>query len=142
MNRDYGVLHLPPVRVYRDAMTGRFLKGHTPANKGKKWNEFMPKRSQQRSSKGWRNLDLYRCKGHPNAGRPKKGIIAIMDNGMFRVFSFSVPAAEWVGGSRHNVVRCCRQNELHGKNTDHKYKGVRFYFESDSKWLNKINEVK
>jgi hypothetical protein len=138
---EYGVLHLPPVVSFRNAVTGRFMKGHVPANKGKKWDEFMSKRSQKRSSKGWRNLDLYRCKGGGGrAGRPKKAVVAITDDGRFRVFSYIKPAAEYVGGSRENVARCCRQNGCHHANTDHRYMGVRFYYESDSNWLNKIQK--
>lgn len=81
-NYNYGELHLSPVWKGRDFKTGRFLKGHTPANKGKKWNEFKDKRSQKRSAKGWKNLEPFRCKGGgPNSGRPKKAVIAVMDNG-------------------------------------------------------------
>lgn len=32
-------------------LTGRFEKGHIPDNKGKKWDDFMPKDSQERSRK-------------------------------------------------------------------------------------------
>ena len=132
----YGVLNLPPQYTGRDAQTGRFMKGSTPYNKGKKWNEFMSKRAQRRSSRGWRNLEIHR--GHSeNAGRPKKPVIALLDDGRIKYFPFSVPAAQWVGGSRHNIVRCCRLNALHGKNQDHRYMGVRFYFENDPAWIAK-----
>lgn len=138
-NFNYGELHLSPVWKGRDFKTGRFLKGHTPANKGKKWNEFMGKRAQKRSAKGWKNVQLFRCKGGgPNSGRPKKAVIAIMDNGEWKIFSYSVPAAEFVNGSRFNVVRCCRQNACHGINTDHRYKGIRFYFDTDDNWITKL----
>lgn len=140
-NYNYGELHLSPVWKGRDFKTGRFLKGHTPANKGKKWNEFMDKRSQKRSAKGWKNLELFRCKGGgPNSGRPKKAVIAVMDNGGWKIFSYTAPAAEFVDGRRENVLRCCHQNASHGKNTDHRYKGVRFYFENDNNWINKISQ--
>ena len=35
----YGELTLPPVWTGRNRLTGRFLKGHVPANKGKKWSD-------------------------------------------------------------------------------------------------------
>jgi hypothetical protein len=35
----YGELTLPPVWTGINKQTGRFLKGHVPANKGKKWSE-------------------------------------------------------------------------------------------------------
>ena len=136
----YGELYLPPVWTGTDTKTGRFLKGHVPANKGKKWNEFMSKRSQRKSAKGWKNIDLHRCRGE-NAGRPKKPVVAVMADGTFRVFSYTGSAAQWLGGSRHNVARCCRLNALHGANTNHKYKDVRLYFESDTTvWIDKVKQ--
>ena len=45
-------LWLPPVRV--NPINNRFQKGHVPANKGKKWDEYMPKQSQRRAAKGWK----------------------------------------------------------------------------------------
>ena len=76
--------------------------------------------------------------GGANSGRPKKAVIAVMDNGEWKIFSYSVPAAEFVNGSRFNVVRCCRQNACHGINTDHRYKGIRFYFDTDDNWITKL----
>ena len=62
-------------------------------------------------------------------------------------------AGIWVGGSRENVGRCCRENQAnkllkdtHGRitentNTDHRYKGVRFYFEDDREiWMPKFKK--
>jgi hypothetical protein len=48
--------------------------------------------------------------------------------------------------SRENVRRCCKFNRKgvaptkswKRVNTDHKYKGLRFYYESDNIWLEKI----
>lgn len=144
----YGELHLPPEISTRNLLTGRFLKGNKPANKGKKWDEYMTKKAQRRAMKGWKNLDLHRNKhGRPDtAGRCRKQVIAVFDDGSWKHFSYLGAASEWCGGSRENVGRCCRCNqERHiskktGEiNTDHKYKGVRFYFESDNIWTTKIN---
>lgn len=143
----YGELYLAPERPKRNAVTGRFMKGHVPANKGKKWCEYMGKRAQKRAANGWKNVDLYRNKNGraDTAGRSRKQVIAVMDDGTWKHFSYVGSAGEWIGGSRENVGRCCRFNqERHvnrktGKvNTDHKYNGVRFYFESDDIWLKKI----
>ena len=152
MVKDYGELHLPPVVTHVNKQTGRYMKGHVPANKGKKWSEFMSKRGQRRSKKGWANLDLHRNKNGraDNAGRCRKQVIAVMDDGKWLVFSYLGAAAEWLGGNRENISRCCRLNQkkarLHnpwGKltdkvNTDHRYKGIRWYFESDNVWTTKI----
>lgn len=100
-------------RPTRNKVTGRFLKGHVPHNKGKKWSEYMGKRAQKKSAKGWANLDRHRNKN----------------------------------GSRENVGRCCRYNTARhvdkrsgNINTDHRYKGVRWYFEGDPIWVSKISK--
>jgi hypothetical protein len=152
----YGELILPSVWTGINKQTGRFLKGHVPANKGKKWSDYMGKRTQKRAMKGWKNLDLHRNKnGRPDtADRCRKQVIAVMDDGSWLLFPYIGPAAEWVGGSRENVGRCCRMNQAkkvckhdwrQGQpkgasrvNTDHRYKGIRFYFESDNIWTTKI----
>jgi len=133
----YGALNLGPVSTFRDSTNGRFMKGHIPANKGKKWSDFMPKRSQRRSAKGWKNLELYRHRP-PNAGRARRSVIALMDGGRWTMLPSVTSAGEWCGGHCENVGRCCRQNALHGANTDHRYMGVRFYFENDDIWIRKI----
>lgn len=145
----YGELYLQKEPPRRNPVTGRFQKGHVPANKGKKWSEYMGKRAMKRSAKGWRNLDIHRNKNGraDNAGRCRKQVIAVMDDGTWKVFSYIGSAGEWIGGTRENVGRCCRLNqERHvnrktGKvNTDHKYNGVRFYFEKDDIWMTKIKQ--
>ena len=150
----YGELYIPTERVSRNLLTGRFMKGHVPANKGKKWQQYMSKKSMRQAMKGWKNLNLHRNKNGraDTAGRCRKKVIAVLDDGKWLVFDYLKPAADFVGGNRENVGRCCRQNEMrkelrntHGKakgviNTEHRYKGVRFYFESDNVWMEKINE--
>lgn len=154
----YGELSLPPVWTGRNKLTGRFLKGHVPANKGKKWDEYMGKRAQKRAAKGWKNLDLHRHRSD-NAGRSPKQVVAVFDDGQFLVFPYIGEAAKWLDGSlasRHNIGRCCRFNESRkvckndyrkGErkgasriNTNHRYKGIRWYFESDSAWTTKIKQ--
>lgn len=153
----YGELTLAPVCTGVNRQTGRFLKGHIPHNKGKRWSDYMGKRKQKRCAKGWKNLDLHRNKnGRPDtAGRCRKPVVAVMDNGSWVVFDYLGAAAEWLGGgNRENIGRCCRSNESkkvckhdwrQGQpkgasrvNTDHRYMGIRWYFESDNIWTTKI----
>lgn len=142
-------LYLEPIKPTRNRKTGHFLKGHEPHNKGKKWSEYMGKRAQKRAAKGWRNVQEHRPTTRPDtAGRCRKQVVAVLDDGRFRVFEHLQPAAEWVGGSRENVGRCCRQNESTAIlrkgahkgtiNNDHKYNGVRFYFMSNDAWWDKV----
>lgn len=133
------------------------MKGHEPKNKGRKWEEWMSKKGQRRSAKGWKNLDKHRPKTRPDtSGRCRKEVVAVRNNGTYHIFSFVGAAAEWVGGSRENVGRCCRENQSRREkkhdwapgfnkgtskvNTDHQYKGVRFYFAADPIWQEKIGK--
>jgi len=152
----YGELTLSPVWTGVNRTNGQFLKGHVPANKGKKWSDYMGERAQKRAMKGWENLTKYRnINGRADtAGRSRKQVVAVLDDGRWLLFPYIGPAAEWVGGSRENVGRCCRMNQskkvckhdwrqgqLKGAsrvNTDHKYMGIRFYFETDNVWTTKI----
>ena len=73
-------LYLPPAPPTRSRTTGRFMKGHRPANKGKKWSEYMPKRSQLRCAKGWENVRKYGA--HPKlqmqADRKERSLHSIL----------------------------------------------------------------
>lgn len=136
----YGELSLPPVRPERNAVTGRYMKGHTPTNKGKKWSEYLSKTAQQRCSKGWENLSKYRRSGLKHPEKFRKPIIAVSHDSTFRMFTHAAAAIQWLGrGNIYNVQRCCRCNE-DGKNTEHAYLGVRFYYESNEIWLTKIKQ--
>lgn len=77
----YGELYIEPERREYNALNGRFLKGHTPHNKGKKWSEYATKRAQKKMQKGWKNLEKHRNKnGRPDtAGRSRKAVIAAID---------------------------------------------------------------
>ena len=139
-------LRIPDKPLQRNPLNGRFLKGHTPANKGKKWSEYMSKRGQRKAKKGWKNLDLYRPKGSPSAGRKKKAVIAVNDTGKWLYFPSIAEAGRLMGIWSDNIARCCRLNQARKQgqngnvNTNHKYKGIRFYFESDPVWTEKINQ--
>ena len=156
--RSDGSLYIPTDWTRVNPRNGQFMKGHEPKNKGRKWEEWMPKKSQRRAAKGWKNLDKYRnINGRPDtAGRSRKEVVAVRNNGTYRIFDYVGAAAEWIGGSRENVGRCCRLNQSRREkkhdwapgfskgtsrvNTDHQYKGVRFYFADDPIWQEKIGK--
>ncbi len=142
-------LSLQPARPTRNKVTGRFLPGNVPANKGKRWADYLSIESQREMAKGWKNLNEHRSEnGKKSGGRNRKPIVAITDDGKFRVLKDAYLAAEWlkrhIGKScnRENIGRCCRYNQsrkpLKAPNTDHRYMGIRFYFESDKIWYSKI----
>lgn len=142
-------LYIPPQRFTHNKVNGQFLKGHRPHNKGKRWVDYMTDEAMERASRGWANLDTHRPKTRPdNAGRCRKQVVAVMDDGAWCVISHMGAAAEKVGGCRENIRRCCRLNKQRhinkktGKvNTNHKYMGIRFYYESDNVWLTKIRKT-
>lgn len=138
-------LYIPPKRKPYNTKNGQFLKGSVPWNKGKKWSDYASKRAQKRMAKGWKNLETHRPKTRPdNAGRCALKVAAIDDEGNWCVFPSIAEAARWLKGNTHNIIRCCKCNETgvrrrwRGTNTDHRYKGFRWYYESDEKWTNKI----
>lgn len=160
----YGELTFPPVWTGINKQNGQFLKGHVPANKGKKWSDYMGKRAMKRAAKGWANLDKHRNKNGRSdvAGRCRKQVIAVTDDGRWYHFGYVGAAAQWlqdrlgIACNRENIGRCCRCNEskkvckhdwrpgqskgASRVNTDHKYMGIRFYFESDNVWTTKIRQ--
>lgn len=144
----YGELYIPVKRPDRNVKTGRFMKGSVPHNKGKKWSDYMGKRAMKRCAKGWKNISEHRPKHRPDlAGRFCKQVIAVDCEGKWFHFSCSATAAKWICGNRENVGRCCRCNQARhvnkktgAINTDHKYMGVRFYFEEDNIWTEKIKQ--
>ena len=143
--KKYGELRFPTERLGHNPINGQFLNGHVPFNKGKKWSEYMKKRAMKRSMKGWENLRKYQPKTRPdNCGRCRKAVIAVMDDGRWVWLPYIGAAGEWISGCRENVRRCCALNmktesaKRRKVNTDHRYKGVRFYYECDNKWTTKI----
>lgn len=140
-------LYLPPERKNYNTVTGRFCKGATPHNKGREWKEWMSKRGQKRAAKGWENVQKYRPKHRPDTSKKfSKPVIAISDDGRWCVFPSGTAAAQWVGVTNNRAVsRCCQCNQARhvnkktgAVNTDHRYMGIRFYYESDSQWTEKI----
>ena len=95
-------------------LTGQFFKGHTPWNKGKTWAELkIKKRSQKRMAKGWKNLELHRCRS-PYAGKNKKPIFQLDDEGNVLGWFESVSkAAEVTGTNTHNIGQVCRGKRKH-----------------------------
>ena len=145
MRETYELYIQPERRKTYNTKNGQFLKGNVPHNKGKKWSQWMGKRAQKRAAKGWKNLDLHRPKTRPDtAGRCSIEVVAVRDDGTWSVFSSLSEAARRVGGCSTNISRCARLNrdgkrvKWGGTNNDHRYKGIRWYYEADDIWTTKI----
>lgn len=136
---EYGELYIEPERKSYNPTNGQFLKGHVPHNKGKRWSDYMGKRKQKRASKGWTNIIEHRGPGNIClAEQSKTQVIAVGRNGDWLIFPSCTEAAKWCGSTASNVSRCCRWNQCGHKHTDYKCKGVRFYYEKENTWINKI----
>ena len=133
-------LYIEPERKPYNPTNGRFLKGSVPHNKGRKMAEWMDGRKMKRVIRiATENLRNASGRKRPDVSeRCRKPVVGIYDGGRFKVFASSQHAAERNGCDRSNVSRCCRLNASHGTNTDHRYKGIRFYFENDDNWTKKI----
>lgn len=88
-------------------------------------------------------------KARPGKGsRNRKKVVALDMEGNLTVYSSIANAAKWCDMNVGNVCRCCQANfrrhvnKKTGKvNTDHKYKGNRFYYEADPIWTTKLKKI-
>lgn len=116
-------------RPQRNLVTGRFLKGHTPSNKGRKWSEWMSKKSQLHAMKGWKNLKGRRDIGGWNA----KKVVMIREDGRWFVFSSASEAGRKTGIQDTNIRSYCRKKRRTAG-------GFRWFYESDNEWMEIINK--
>lgn len=145
-----GPEYIPPKRK------GRFKKGHVPYNKGKKWDEYLPKAMQTKYLKHLKRVQFK--KGNPSyrpetAGRPKRKVIAVYDDGRFFVIPSLSKARELMDVSSGVIRECCKKNRarrmlrnkngkpLNKVNTDYRCRGIRFYYEDDPIWTTKIKNI-
>nr|DAQ28689.1 MAG TPA: PROTEIN/DNA Complex catalytic motif, Helix-turn-helix DNA [Caudoviricetes sp.] len=122
-------LYIPPERPTRNLVNGRFLKGHTPFNKGKKWSDYIDDRKRRKMLRG---LELGR-KGNPNiAGSNAKQVVAIKDGQLFAIYSSSNDAGRKTGICSRNIRSCCSGKRKSAG-------GYQWFWESGDKWLDLIN---
>lgn len=138
-NKEYGLLTLEPVSKTRQKdAKGRFVKGYTPHNKGKKWDEYFSEETQKKILKNLKHVGGYK-------NRNTKKVIAITESGKWMVF----PSAREFARCQHviasGVYRCVRQNstdlypnEKRTAGTEYKIHGMRLYYEASKVWLDKI----
>lgn len=147
-------LIIPQERQQRNQINGQFLKGHVSLTKGVPRTKWMSKATDRRLRE--QCAKRLREQPHPeNAGKPRRKVVLITDKGKFYIFASINEAARRTELEPHNIGRCCRQNESKREkirtwaknvskqdgslvNTDHRYKGVRWYFEDDNIWTTKI----
>ena len=144
-------LRLEPIRVERNPVSEQPRKQRTSPRKGKTWDDFMSKESQDRCAKGWNNLNIYRKGAFKNSrgksGMPGRQVVAVFDDGRFEKFE-SIKQAGRFAEVRYSCVSVCCTRNLERKEfkrkkgtscTDHRCMGIRFYYEDDPIWTTKIS---
>lgn len=119
-------LYIPPKKPDRNRVNGRFIKGSTPFNKGKKMAEWMDGRKIKRVLKG-----LQRIGRKDIGGQNKRKIIGIKYGKIVCFFESSREAMRDTGINDRNIRHCCA-----GKRK--KAGGIYWFFESDFYRWNKI----
>nr|DAD81717.1 MAG TPA: PROTEIN/DNA Complex catalytic motif, Helix-turn-helix DNA [Myoviridae sp. ct9Ns12] len=125
-------LHISPERHNRNLVTGRFLKGCTPHNKGKKWDDYnVPLHKRERIFKG---LASGRT-GNPNiAGCRAKEVVAIRNGQLQCVFQSSNDAERKTGICARNIRHCCSGKRKHAG-------GYQWFWENDNSWCELVNKM-
>jgi hypothetical protein len=124
-------LYLPPEKIERNPVNGRFLKGHTPFNKGKKMSEWMDGRKIKKVMKC---LELGRT-GNPNIpGSNKRQVIGIRGGKIVGVYPSLDAAGRRLGLFSQNIRHCCRGRRK-------RCGGITWFYESDfEKWSNFLTD--
>lgn len=123
-------LYIAPERPTRNLVNGRFLKGHIPFNKGRKWSDYLDGRKKKKILK---NLSLGRNGNSFIAGNNAKQVIAIKDKRLIAVYPSSNAAERKTGICSRNIRSCCSGKRKHAG-------GYECFFENDNQWLNKVNQ--
>lgn len=123
-------LYIAIEKFDRNLLTGRYLKGSTPHNKGKKWNDYMDKRKIKRIKRiAIKNLRPRMDIGGWNARK----VVAVDAEGNFFLSPSAVKASEKTGICRRNICSCCNGKRKHAG-------GYRWFFEDSNEWLNLIKQ--
>lgn len=124
-------LYIAPKRLQNNPLTGRFLKGRVPFNKGKKWEDYMDMRKAKRIKRiGMMNLRPRMDIG----GQNKRMVIGIKDGRIIGPFESAVKAAEKTKLIRRNIAHCCEGKRKHCG-------GIRWFYEADvQKWIVYVNQ--
>nr|DAN43073.1 MAG TPA: PROTEIN/DNA Complex catalytic motif, Helix-turn-helix DNA [Caudoviricetes sp.] len=131
-NSDMSELYIPIERPERNLVNGRFLKGHTPHNKGKKWADYMDMRKAKRIKRiGVKNL----VRNYRISGWNAKPVVAIKDDELVGIYPSASEAGRKAGICGRNIISCCSGKRKHAG-------GYQWFWENDNTWCNLINHEK
>ena len=117
-------------RPARNYQNGRFLKGHIPFNRGKKWADYMDLRKARRIKRiGMKNL-----KGRMDIGGwNKRPVVAITSEGKYFYFESATSASSLTGLNRRNITRCCQGKSI-------RCGMFRWFYFDDEQWIKYIEK--
>lgn len=124
-------LYIPIERPTRNLVNGRFLKGHTSYNKGKKI-KFHSIWSERRCL---RNLEKGRIMPHKTGGgMNKKAVVVIKDGKLVGRYDSVTLAGEKLNITPSQISAVCLKKKRYKT-----ARGYNVYFENDNEWLDLIN---
>lgn len=124
-------LYIPPQQHTRNAVNGRFMKGHIPFNKGKKWTDYMDMRKAKRVKRiGLKNL---RPGNKDIPGWNAKPVVAILDGEIKGIYRSSCDAERKTGICQHGIRLCCSKKRKSAG-------GYKWFWERDNSWLELIKQ--
>lgn len=122
-------LYIPIERPTRNLVTGKFLKGHIPHNKGKKMSDYMDLDKVEKIKRiGAKNL-VRTCR---IAGWNAKPVVAIENDKLVGVYHSACEAGRKNRICIQNIVSCCSGKRKHAG-------GYQWFWENDNTWCNLVN---
>ena len=120
-------LYIPPKKVNRNPINGRFVKGCIPHNKGKKCEDYMDDDAVSRfKEKARETLNKNRI----DSPKRSKAVIGIKD-GKSTYFESMVQAGNILGVKPTNISMCCHKKRK-------SVAGYRFFLFEDDEWTKLI----
>lgn len=122
-------LYILPERPSRNPVNGRFLKGHTPHNKGKRWSDYMDMRKAKKIKRiGMKNL----VRNYQIAGWNAKPVVAVENGEIAGIYPSASEAGRKMGICSRNIRSC-----YSGKRKS--AGGYQWFLESGNKWCDLVN---
>lgn len=129
IQKEMSELYIPIERPTRSLVNGRFLKGHTPHNKGKRWADYMDMRKAKRIKRiGVKNL----VRNYRISGWNAKPVVAIKDDELVGIYPSASEAGRKAGICGRNIISCCSGKRKH-------VGGYQWFWENDNTWCNLVN---
>lgn len=124
-------LYIEPHRPERNPLNGRYNKGYTPYNKGRKRSEWATKEHEQNLRQAVKNNP----NRHVVAGWNKRAVIMIDKDGRHAWFESSEKASRVTGVNGANIRQVCNKHHNHAG-------GYKWFWFDDEEWVKLVNGEK